>query len=96
MTKANIVIELQNREQANNYIDDVRQLFMRRNPLDEPFISIVDAPDAALNVAGGSPMKFSEWFKENHFDECADMIDGGMDTISFLYVDYVNEFHARE
>ncbi len=38
--KARIVISFKNQYEAENEIDDVRQLFMRRNPLDEPDIYI--------------------------------------------------------
>jgi len=35
-----IIIEFNNDNDAENYRDDVSQLFMRRNPMDEPSISV--------------------------------------------------------
>jgi hypothetical protein len=40
MPKARIVISFDDQFSAENKIDDVRQLFMRRNPMDEPDIYI--------------------------------------------------------
>ena len=38
---AKIVIEFDSLQDAEDSIDDVRQLFMRRNPLDEPMIELI-------------------------------------------------------
>ena len=38
MSRVKIVIDLNNQQEADDKIDDVRQIFMRRNPMDEPSI----------------------------------------------------------
>ena len=39
---AKIVIEFNSLQEAQDRIDDVRQLFQRRNPLDEPHIELIE------------------------------------------------------
>lgn len=46
--KAKIVVEFDGefaKDEAYEKLDDVQQLFLRRNPLDEPFIYIVTDED---------------------------------------------------
>ena len=37
-----IIIEFDSLEEAREALDDVHQLFMRRNPLDEPIIELIE------------------------------------------------------
>ena len=72
MSKAKIVIEFDSIDSANDKIDEIHQLLMRRNPLDEPFAYIEVEPTKKVIANEMKTITFEENDSTSQLYYCSD------------------------